>query len=253
MSPRIFSLAIAILFLSNSCFALGPLPVDLGTAGNYAILSQTGTSTVEPSDITGDIGVSAAAATYLTGFALTLSADGTYSTSSQVNGKCYAADYTSPTPAKLTAAITDMKTAYTDASTRAPATQTDLKGGSIGGATFTPGIYKWTTTVNIATSITLEGTVLDTWIFQIAGTLDMASAQKVLLVGGASPANIVWAVAGAVTLGTNTVFEGVLLAQTGITPQTNAAVNGRLLAQSAIALQKSTITQPSTSQLSLGL
>lgn len=81
----------------------------------------------------------------------------------------------------------------------------------------------------------------------------MASAQKVLLVGGASPANIVWAVAGAVTLGTNTVFEGVLLAQTGITPQTNAAVNGRLLAQSAIALQKSTITQPSTSQLSLGL
>lgn len=79
--------------------------------------------------IAGAIGVSAAAATYLTGFALTLSPDGTYSNSSQVNGKCYAADYATPTPGKLTTAINDMKTAYTDASTRAPADKTNLDDG----------------------------------------------------------------------------------------------------------------------------
>jgi hypothetical protein len=33
-------------------------PVNLGTAGRYAILSQTGISTVPPSAITGDMGVS---------------------------------------------------------------------------------------------------------------------------------------------------------------------------------------------------
>jgi hypothetical protein len=33
-------------------------PVNLGTAGNYAVLAKSGISTVPPSAITGDIGVS---------------------------------------------------------------------------------------------------------------------------------------------------------------------------------------------------
>jgi len=59
----------------------GPSPVNLGTAGDFAILAKTGISTIPTSAITGNIGVSPYAATYITGFALTMAAAGTYSTS----------------------------------------------------------------------------------------------------------------------------------------------------------------------------
>lgn len=72
----------------------------------------------------------------------------------------------------------------------------------------------------------------------------MASAQSVVLQGGARPANIVWAVAGAVTLGSKSAFEGIILAAAGITMQTGSSVNGRLLAQTAVALQMATVTRP---------
>jgi len=38
-----------------------------------------------------------------------------FGTSSQLTGKAYASDYTSPTPSNLTTAISNMKTAYVDA------------------------------------------------------------------------------------------------------------------------------------------
>jgi hypothetical protein len=60
----------------------------------------------------GNIGVSPAAATSITGCHLIISSDGTYSTSTQVTGRCYAANYAAPTPAYLTQAIADMGTAY---------------------------------------------------------------------------------------------------------------------------------------------
>jgi len=52
----------------------------------------------------GDIGVSPIAATGMTGFSLTLGGLG-YSTSVQVAGVCYGADYASPTPSMLTTAV----------------------------------------------------------------------------------------------------------------------------------------------------
>jgi len=45
-------------------------PVNLGTAGNYAILAKTGISTVPNSVITGNIGVSPIDSTAITGFSL---------------------------------------------------------------------------------------------------------------------------------------------------------------------------------------
>ena len=54
-------------------------------------------STVPTSAITGNIGVSPAAATFITGFSLTADVTNMFSTSPQVTGKVYAADYTSPT------------------------------------------------------------------------------------------------------------------------------------------------------------
>lgn len=66
----------------------------------------------------GNIGVSPAAGTALTGFSLVLSALGTSASSTQVTGQLMAASYKSPTPSQLLTAIANMQTAYTDAAGR---------------------------------------------------------------------------------------------------------------------------------------
>jgi hypothetical protein len=144
----------------------------------------------------------------------------------------------------LTAAIGDMQTAYTDAAGRINPDFLNLGAGTIGGLTLTPGLYKWTSSVNIPTDIAIAGGPNDIWIFQVAGTLKMSSAVRVTLSGGAQAKNIYWQVAGAVTFGTTSHFEGIILGQTGINLQTGATINGRLLAQTAVTLQMSTVTQP---------
>jgi Ice-binding-like len=73
--------------------------VDLGNAGNFAILTKAGISTTGTTNIIGDIGVSPIAATAITGFGLKLNPSRTYSTTTLVTGKVYAANYPVPTPA----------------------------------------------------------------------------------------------------------------------------------------------------------
>ncbi|MGB4407754.1 MAG: ice-binding family protein [Sphaerochaeta sp.] len=222
---------------------IGTTAVDLGSAGDFAILAKTGISTAPASVITGDVGVSPAAETYLTGFSQT---DATgYATSPQVTGFLYAADMTSPTPSKLTTAVADMETAYDFAAGRTLPDELNLLSGAIGGQTLTPGLYKWTSSVNISgANLTLTGTATDTWIFQVDGDLTLASAKLITLAGGALTKNIVWQVAGTVTMGANSHFEGVVLCKTNIDVQTSASMNGRLLAQTSVALDQATITQP---------
>lgn len=176
--------------------AAGPGAVSLGSTGNFVILAKSGISTTGTTAITGDIGVSPIAATAITGFGLVMDAANTFSTSSLVTGKVYAATYTAPTPAIMTTAVSDMETAYTDAAGRTNPTATELGAGNIGGLTLAPGLYKWATNVTIPTDLTLAGSTGDVWIFQIAGNLDISSAKKVILSSGAQAANIFWQVAG---------------------------------------------------------
>jgi len=218
-------------------------PVDLGSAENYVILAKSGISTVPTSPVTGDIGVSPAAATYITGFSLTADSTNVFSTSTQVTGKVYAADYEPPTPSNLTTAVSDMELAFTDAAGRSP-DQTELGAGDIGGMTLTPGVYKWGTGLLIPTDVTLAGSGTAVWIFQVAQDLTMASATRVVLTGGALPKNVFWQVSGQVELGTTAHFEGVVLSQTSVTLETGASIDGRLLAQTAVSLDGSTVVEP---------
>ena len=137
-----------------------------------------------------------------------------------------------------------MQTAYTDAAGRSNPNFLNLGAGNIGGKTLTPGLYKWGTAVTIPTNVTISGSSTDVWIFQIAQTLTMSSAVKITLSGGAQAKNIFWQVAGAVTLGTTSHFEGIILGKTGINLQTGGSINGRTLAQTAVTLQMNTVTQP---------
>ena len=227
----------------------GATAINLGTAGNFAILAKTGISTTTGTSIVGDIGVSPAAATYITGFGLVADASNQFSTSSLVTGDAYAANYAPPTPATMTTAVSDMQTAYTDGAGRAP-NATELGAGNIGGMTLAPGVYKWSTGVTIPTDVTLSGGPNDIWIFEIAQNLDVASGGSpsggahVLLTGGAVPENVYWVVAGQTTLGTYSTLNGTILDQTAIVLNTGATLNGRALAQSAVTLDANVVTNP---------
>jgi hypothetical protein len=228
----------------------GPAPVSIGTAGDmgaassYVILAKTGISNVTGSKVTGDMGLSPAAASFITGFSLVADSTNVFSTSSSVVGKVYAANYAVPTPANLTTAIGSMETAYTDAAGRTSPDFTELGTGSLGGLTLAPGLYKWTTTVTIPTSTTISGGASDVWIFQISGDLTTSAATNVVLGGGAQAKNVFWQVAGQATLGTTSHFEGTILSKTAITLKTNASMNGRALAQSMVALDNNVLTRP---------
>ncbi len=232
--------------------------VNLGTAGNFVILSKTGVSTTGTTAITGDIGVSPIDGTAITGFGLIMDATNEFSTSSLVTGKLYAADYTPPTPAKMTTAVSDMETAYTDAAGRTETSiVTELGAGDISGMTIAPGLYKWGTGVLISTDITLEGDSNAIWIFQISGDLTVASGAKIILKGGAQAKNIFWQVGGGVgvEIGTTAHIEGNIIAQKAIHLRTGATLNGRALSQTAVTLDaneislsaSSTATETSTS------
>ena len=219
------------------------LPVDLGTAGNYVILAKSAISTVPTSVITGDLGLSPAAATYITGFSLIADATNVFSTSPQVTGHIFASNYAVPSPSNLTTAVGDMQLAYTDAAGRAP-NVTELGAGNIGGMTLTPGVYQWGTGLIIPTDLTLTGSATSVWIFQVAQNLTVSNATNVSLTGGALPRNVFWQVAGAVDVGTTAHIEGVILSATAITLRTGASIRGRLMAQTAVSIDSSTVTQP---------
>jgi Ice-binding-like len=228
----------------------GPAAVSLGTAGSsgaagsYVVLAKTGISNVTGSRLTGDIGLSPAAASFITGFSLIADSTNVFSTSTSVVGKVFAANYAVPSPTNLTAAIGSMESAYSDAAGRSNPDHLELGSGNIGGQTLAPGLYKWTSSVTIPANLTIAGGASDVWIFQTSGDLIMTAAKSVTLSGGAQAKNIFWQVAGQATFGATSHFEGVLLSKTAITLQTGATMNGRALAQTQVAIDQATIVQP---------
>ncbi len=229
------SQSVALKLATQSVVGAG---IPLGVAGNFVILSKSGITNVYKSAVTGDIGSSP-----ITGAAILVSC-------AEVTGNIYSVDAAGPLPCglinatRLTTAVGDMQTAYTDAAGRSNPDFLNLGAGDIGGKTLTPGLYKWTTSLLIPTDITLTGGPDAVFIMQVAGTLDMSSAVRITLAGGVQAKNIFWQVAGAVTLGTTSHFEGIILGATGINMQTGASINGRMLAQTAVTLQMNAVTQP---------
>jgi hypothetical protein len=220
----------------------GPATVDLRSAGDFVILAKTGIDTTGTTAITGDVGISPSAASFITGFGLTMDASGKFATSSLVNGRVYAADYTPPTPTKMTTAIGDMETAYTDAAGRTNPDHTELGAGDITSMTLAPGLYKWSSALLIsAAGVTLSGDANDIWIFQIAQNLEVADGAHITLSGGAKASHVFWQVAGQATIGTTAVMKGIILSQTAIVLNTGATLDGMALAQTAVSMDANTV------------
>jgi hypothetical protein len=231
---------ITLLALAGSAFAAGPgpAPVNLRSAGDFVILTESGITDVPTSAVNGDVGTSP-----ITGAADLISCR-------EVTGIVFSVDAAGPAPcnqkfpSRLATAINDMRTAYTDAAGRTNPDATELGRGNIGGMTLAPGLYKWGTSVNIPTDVTLSGSSNDVWIMQISGNLIASNGVTVHLKGGAQAKNVFWQVAGLTMLGTTSNFEGIILCRTLIAVQTHATVNGRLFSQTAVTLQMNKIAQP---------
>ena len=224
----------------------GPAPVELGLAGTFVILSESGFSAIAGSGIVGDVGVSSIAAIAVTGCGLIMDASGEFATSPLVNGNVCAADYAGLTRLVVTTAVGDMISAYKDAAGRTSPDASEMGAGNISGLTVKPGLYKWAAglQVNNRTCVTLSGTSSDVWIFQVGEGLSVGNGARVILKGGAQAKNVFWQVGTQTTLGTTARFQGIILSGSGIVMHSGAVLTGRALAQTAVALAASDVVQP---------
>ena len=218
----------------------GQLPVPLGSAANFAILSHSAISNIPSSAITGDVGLSPGSRSSITGLTLP-----------EVNGIIFAADDAAPVPSMLIAAKTDAQIAFDNARAAVRGTPTPIS-GNINGLTLVPGLYESGTSIEISPGgflyLDAQGDANAVFIIRSATTITTESTSQVVLAGNANPANIFWTAGSAITLGANSIMKGTLIAGTSISLQTLARLDGRALIQGAaagqVSLDQATIILP---------
>ena len=216
------------MFIAAQPAVAATAPVGLGTAASFAVLAGQSVSNTGPSTIGGDLGVSPGTA--VTGFPPGL-----------VTGTVHSADGVANN------AQSDLTTAYNDAAGRSGTAIPAFIGA---GATFAPGVYKASSSLDVGGSLTLDagGDPNAVFIFQAPSTLITDSASNVVLTNGAQACNVFWQVGSSATLGTNSNFTGTILALTSISVDTGDTIAGRALARNgSVTLDDDTITAPTCS------
>lgn len=220
-----------------------PGSFDLGRAATYAIAATAGVTNAAATTINGNVvldpqatcnSVSVlAAGTFglCGGFAPTLNgvvASPLFPDAGVTSGAVKAdlrAAYIALSPAKLVGA------------TAIPAGTT--LGNSAGSALvqgdnyFVPGVYQSLTSISITGDVTLDalGDPNAEFVFQSSSTIGTpGGADRILLIGGAKASNVYWWAGSAATLGTNTVWQGNILASDNVTMRLGATSCGRLFA-----------------------
>jgi hypothetical protein len=217
-------LLLAAFVLSGSRSAFAATAVNLGTAGNFAVLGATTVTNTGSTVVNGDLGLSPG--TSVTGFP-----PGT------VNGIKHVTD------AVAAQGQTDLVAAYNAASSQTGAVTVS---GDLGGRTLTPGVYNSASSLGLTGTLTLDGqgNPSAVFIFQAGSTLTTQSASRVSLVNGAQACNVFWQVGSSATLGTNSNFSGNIMALSSITATTGAVINGSVLARNgAVTLDTNTVTK----------
>jgi hypothetical protein len=125
-------------------------------------------------------------------------------------------------------ALIDLKTAY-DETAALPGTA-EIN-GDLAGKTFSPGVYHADAAITISTVIFLDAAhdSSSVFVFQIPEAFTVAASARIVLINGAQTDHVFWQVAGAVTLGASSIFQGTILADVALTVGADATVFGRVL------------------------
>ena len=223
-------LAVAMVFPLVAARA-GLATVNLGTAGNFAVLAGSGITVagaVNTTTINGNLG--------------------TYPTPSITglgNVVLNGANQTANSGLMLNAQ-NDLSAAYADAAGRT-ATTSYAPVSDLGGLTLTSGVYYNPTSFGLTGTLSLDaqGDPNAVFIIQAGSTLTTAANSSVVLLNDSQACHIFWVVGSSATLGTGSDIMGSILALTSITANTGATVDGRLLAESgAVTLDGNSIAKP---------
>lgn len=202
-------------------------PINLRSAGLYAVLAGGGITNVPTSDVNGDAGSFPTASIDLS--------------DAEVDGTIHRAD------AAAGIAQGDLTTAYNEAQGRT-LNEIPLTAVNIGGQTLAPGLYSHASSIEITGSnLTLDaqGDSSAVWIFKTAGTLLVDTDRAVILAGGAKASNVFWAVGTSATLGTRAAMKGTIMADQQVSMANLATLDGRALARIAsVTLDMNTVTIP---------
>lgn len=200
----------------------------LGNVQSYAVLGATTVTNTGPTVINGDLGVSPGTA--VTGFPPGIVTP---------PGTIHAADVQA---VQAQTATTD---AYNGLASD-PCTG-NLTGQDLGGLTLTPGTYCFDSSAQLTGTLTLDaqGNPASVFIFKTGSTLVTAPNSSVIFADGLATCSVFWQVGSSATLGTQTSFQGSILAMVSITATTGATLEGRLLARTgAVTLDTNRVTVP---------
>jgi len=223
-------LALSCLLLPSLVLCAYANPINLGTAGGYAVLAGSAVTNTGATTLNGNLGVSPGCA---------LSGAGTMTVSGTTN-LCNAA---------ALKAQSDLTAAYIAA--LGLKSTGDLTGTDLGGLTLKTGVYSFSSSADLATgmTLTLEGKPGAMFVFQIGTALTTGSGSSVVFINSLTgkpmnDPNIFWVVGSSATLGTSTKFEGNILALSSITLDTSASITcGSALARNgAMTLQGNSIS-----------
>jgi type VI secretion system secreted protein VgrG len=203
----------------------------LGSADSFTALGGSTVTSTGNTILNGDLGLSPGTA--ITGF--------TFSTTPGlgiVNG-------TTSVGGIAVTAQADVLSAYNYLAGETP--NQNLTGQDLGGFTLSSGVYHFDTSAQLTGILTLDaGNNPDArFDFLIGSTLTTASIASVLLINDAQADNVFWQVGSSATLGTDTSFNGSILADQSITLNTGTSMTGRALAMNgAVTLDDNILTVP---------
>jgi hypothetical protein len=197
----------------------GPAPIDLGSAGNYKMLSGAAI-TAPGSQIYGNIGARAA-----------ITIPGTTIQSVAALAAVTPAYYGNGDYNKVEPALADLNKAYHDARSRTPTVEIT---GDLAGRVLKPGVYHSTAALSLGGAtqhLTLDADHEESavWIFQGDAAMNVAAGRRIILVNSADYHNVFWVMDGAITLGAKTVFRGKAISKAAITTGANTEIHGALM------------------------
>jgi Ice-binding-like len=217
-------LVIGLITIPSTAYA-AEASVGLGTSAAFSVLGSSTVTNTGPSTLSNDLGVSPGTA--ITGFP-----------PGKAGGATYQGD------AQAAQARSDLTIGYNDAASRAP---TDIVAGDLVGKNLTSGVYKSNSSLALSGTLTLngQGNPDAVFIFQVASTLVTASSSKVSMINDAQACNVFWQVGSSATLGTDSAFDGTIMALASVTVTTDTVVTGRALARNgAVTLDDDTFLSP---------